>query len=518
MQFPSRKARVALLAGAATLGAAGTASASTADYSTTTNVLTITADAGAGPDVLECVGGVVKFNGNDPTRTPAAGGPTTGCAASVGLVVNGDAAANDLDLRGVTRADWAGLVAANAAPAIKLGDGDDQLRGTEFPDVINPGNGDDSVNGHDGADTMIWLPGEANDVMTGGDGVDTVVDEGGNGPEQFEIKPKATDPTRVDASRINNPFTLDIDAEKLLIKGNGGDDSITGLPGTADLIKVTYEGGDGNDALIGTDGNDVMNGGPGNDSLLGAKGNDTMNGGDNDDVMTWNPGEGTDVMNGDAGNDTAVDNGGNGVEHFIVTAQGQRVTATRDNLAPFFLDIGTTETLDLNANGGDDTVEVNKGLGALIKVDVNLGEGNDAIAARNGAVDVIDGAGGTDAATTDANDQVTNVERGGAAKKVAFVSKKLKVKGGKAKLRITCPAGGVGCKGKAAILRGKKVVGSIAIDMRPGQTKNYRIQLNQKTRVRLAKDADGKLKATARVRYAAGGATITSKKALKLVG
>ena len=30
------------------------------------------------------------------------------------------------------------------------------------------------------------------------------------------------------------------------------------------------------------------------------------------------------------------------------TAQGQRVTATRDNGAPFFLDIGTTETLDLN--------------------------------------------------------------------------------------------------------------------------------------------------------------------------
>ena len=102
MQFPSRKARVALLAGAATLGIAGTASASTADYSTDTNVLTITADAGAGPDVLECVGGTVKFNGADPTRDGAGAG-TTGCAASVNLVVNGDAAANDLDLRGVTR-------------------------------------------------------------------------------------------------------------------------------------------------------------------------------------------------------------------------------------------------------------------------------------------------------------------------------------------------------------------------------------------------------------------------------
>ena len=136
-----------------------------------------------------------------------------------------------------------------------------------------------------------------------------------------------------------------------------------------------------------------------------------MAGGDGDDSMIWNPGEGSDIMEGGAGTDTAVDNGGAGGEHFIVTAQGQRVTATRDNAAPFFLDIGTTETLDLNTNGGDDSVEVNGGLGALIKVDANLGDGNDTIKAQNGAVDVIDGAAGTDTATADANDQVANVER-----------------------------------------------------------------------------------------------------------
>ena len=239
--------------------------------------------------------------------------------------------------------------------------------------------------------------------------------------------------------------------------------------------------------------------------------------------MTWNPGEGTDVMNGDAGNDTAVDNGGAGVEHFIVSAQGQRVTATRDNLAPFFLDIGTTETLDLNANGGDDTVEVNGGLGALIKVDANLGDGNDTIKApqrrrrrhrRRGRH-----RHGHDRRERPGH-QRRERRRAAAARprRSPSLSKKLKVKGGKAKLRITCPAGGAACKGKAAILRGKKVVGSIAINMQPGQTKIYKIQLNRKTRIKLAKDADSKLAATARVRYAAGGKTITSKKALKLVG
>ena len=149
--------------------------------------------------------------------------------------------------------------------AITLGGGNDTVFGTEFADSIAPGNGDDTVHGNDGADTMIWRPGEASDVMTGGDGKDTVLDKGGNVDEQFVVKPKAGDPTRVDASRINNPFTLDIDAEKLVVNGNGGNDSITGNVGLAGLIKTEMNGGDGNDVLVGTDGDDIQRGGPGND-------------------------------------------------------------------------------------------------------------------------------------------------------------------------------------------------------------------------------------------------------------
>jgi len=518
MQFPSRKARVALLAGVATLGIAGTASASTADYSLATDVLTVTLD-GAGPDVLEC-DGTVKFNGADPTRDGQALG-TTACAASVNLVVvEGVDSANNLDLSDVTRADWVGL--ANAQPSIDMGDENDILVGTEFPDTIDPGDEDDTVRAGDGNDTIVWKPGFDSDVINGGDGVDLVQDVGAAADETFVAKPKDGDASRIDITRtIPAPFTLDIGGtENIEIQGNDGNDTITGNVGLAGLAKFTITGGNGNDALNGTDGNDTLDGGAGNDTIFGLRGNDKMVGGDGDDVMTWNPGEGTDTMDGDAGNDTAVDNGGAGNEHFIVSAQGARVTATRDNAAPFFLDIATTETLDLNTNAGDDSVEVNGGLGALIKVDANLGDGNDSIKARNAAVDVIDGAGGTDTATVDANDQVANVEtvdNGAAAAKVAFVSKKLKVKGGKAKLRITCPTGGTGCNGKAAILIKKKVVGSIAIKMTPGQTKNYRIQLNRKTRVKLAKDANGKIAATARVRYDANGTTITSKKKLKLV-
>jgi hypothetical protein len=526
MHFPSRRARVALLAGCATLGLAGTASASTAVYTTDTNQLQITVDGAPGTDAVTCdANGKVKFNGADPTRTPADGNTETGCAASVGLTVTEPdlttATANILDLRGVTRKEFTGLAASTTPFAINMGGGNDTVFGTEFADTITPGNGDDTVNGDDGADTLIWNPGQASDVMNGGDGKDTVVDNGGGVDEQFVVKPKDGDPSRVDASRINNPFTLDIDAEKLVVNGNGGNDSITGNIGVAGLIKTEMNGGDGNDVLVGTDGDDVLKGGAGNDSVSGARGNDDMAGDDGDDILVWNPGEGTDKFEGGAGNDIAQDNGGAAAEHFIVSANGARVTATRDNGAPFFLDIGTSETLDLNTGGGDDSVDVNNGLGALIKVDANLGDGNDSIKARNDSSQVIDGAAGTDTAQVDATDLVTNVEtidRGAAADKtkpkVAFKSKKLRVKGGKAKLKLKCPAGESVCNGKARILVGKKVVGSIAIKLAGGQTRSFEIPLKRTTRIALSKDKDKKLAATVKitVKDAAGNTGKASKK------
>jgi Ca2+-binding RTX toxin-like protein len=521
MQFPTRRARIALLAGCATLGFAGTANAATtANYDVTTKVLTVSVDGGDAL-VVDCVGGNVKVNGADPVRSNGDGQPTA-CANPLELIANSVAGNNTMDLRGVDDS-----FAALSKSTINGGTGEDTIFGTQKADTIDPGDLNDTVHAQDGNDTTIWNPGDDTDVMNGGDGVDTVLDVGGNGDETFEIKPNGE---RVSAARINNPFNLDIGGtEKLTVQGNGGNDTITGAVGLADLIKVTITGGDGNDVLTGGDGNDLVQGDAGNDAVLGARGNDDMQGGDGDDVLTWNPGEGTDKFEGGAGNDVAVDNGGAAAEHFVVSANGQRVTATRDNGAPFFLDMGTMETLDLNTGGGDDTVDVNGGLGALIKVDANLGDGNDRINARNDSAQIIDGAAGTDTAQVDATDQVTNVETldapaaggagAGAKPKVAFVSKALRVKGGKAILKVTCPAGATACNGKARILVKKKVVGSIAIKMAPGQTKTYRIQLKRKTRIALSKDADKKIAATVKIRAKdAAGVTAKSSKKLKLRG
>jgi hypothetical protein len=219
-----------------------------------------------------------------------------------------------------------------------------------------------------------------------------------------------------------------------------------------------------------------------------------------------------------------------------VSANGQRVTATRDSGAPFFLDIGTSETLDLNANGGDDSVDVNGGLAALIKVDVDLGDGNDSIKARNDSAELIDGGAGTDGAVVDATDVVSNVEAIDApavvtpppappavdakAPKASIESRRLKVAGGRAAVRFTVPADEDQVDARVRILRGGKVVGSLkAADLAGGESRTLKVALKRKTRVALAKAQGKKLRATVKVQLTdAAGNVATASAQLDLKG
>jgi Ca2+-binding RTX toxin-like protein len=95
------------------------------------------------------------------------------------------------------------------------------------------------------------------------------------------------------------------------------------------------------------------------------------------DRMIWNPGDDSDLFEGGDGNDTAEVNGGNGSETFTLTANGGRVRFDRVDPAPFTLDIGTTESLVLNANGGADNVTVGDLTGTdVTQVRIDLGQGD----------------------------------------------------------------------------------------------------------------------------------------------
>ena len=65
-----------------------------------------------------------------------------------------------------------------------------------------------------------------------------------------------------------------------LLRGNGGDDTITGGVGPD-----TINGGVANDSLVGGQGGDVILGGAGNDTMIGGKGRDLLYGQSGNDLL-----------------------------------------------------------------------------------------------------------------------------------------------------------------------------------------------------------------------------------------
>jgi Ca2+-binding RTX toxin-like protein len=175
---------------------------------------------------------------------------------------------------------------------------------------------------------------------------------------------------------------------KAIIFGGAGDDTITGGSGDDQLF-----GEAGNDTLFGKGGNDLLFGGAGDDTLTGGKGNDQVFGQAGDDRLIWNPGDGSALNEGGAGNDTVVVIGGNVSETFTTAANGNRVRFDRTSPAPFSLDIGTSENLIVNMNGGDDNFSAGNGLAGLIHLTVDGGDGNDTITGGDGDDTLIGGAG-----------------------------------------------------------------------------------------------------------------------------
>ncbi len=197
------------------------------------------------------------------------------------------------------------------------------------------------------------------------------------------------------------------------VYGQAGNDQISLDEANGALPAAKLFGGDGNDTLTGGSGNDLLFGQGGADTLLGKGGDDQLFGGDGNDTLTggagadqvfgeagndrmiWNPGDGSDLNEGGAGSDTAEVNGGNGSEVFSASANGTRVRFDRTSPAPFSLDIGTTENLVVNMNGGDDVFTGSNGLAPLIALTVDGGAGNDQITGGDGN-DVLRGGDGND--------------------------------------------------------------------------------------------------------------------------
>lgn len=138
-------------------------------------------------------------------------------------------------------------------------------------------------------------------------------------------------------------------ADRLVVNGQGGGDTLNASALKATGPALTLNGGLGADLLLGGEGNDLVNGGDGNDvALLGA----------GDDTFVWNPGDDSDVVEGQAGTDTLDFNGANVGENITLSANGGRALFSRD-IGTVAIDLNDTEIIRFDALGGADNIVVN---------------------------------------------------------------------------------------------------------------------------------------------------------------
>ena len=245
--------------------------------------------------------------------------------------------------------------------------GNDLFVGSEGDDLINGGDGNDTALMGAGDDTFVWNPGDDNDTLEGQDGFDKMLFNGSNAAEQITIsanggrvtffrdvanvvmdlndmevdrlqrarwrrqdhrkrhvghrchrgehQPRRLERARRRRSRHHHhqrrrmatmwswwrattaasrcsvwrrrstsPASRRIN-DRIVINTLAGDDVVEASGLGAGSIQLTADGGDGDDILVGGEGNDVLNGGAGDDVLIGGPGLDVLDGQPGDDVV-----------------------------------------------------------------------------------------------------------------------------------------------------------------------------------------------------------------------------------------
>ena len=179
--------------------------------------------------------------------------------------------------------------------------------------------------------------------------------------------------------------TMDDAGDLLKVDASGltGDDTLTFIGSAETTAAVSVTGGDGADSIVGSNANltNTISGGKGNDTIEGKAGVDSLSGGDNDDSFVYDSaaadatGAGETIA-GDGGTDRIVVAGGTtainfsddtitSIEILELTTNVAGVTNTQDqSLTMTNLQVDGFSTI--NANGGDDTVNVSASGGFLV--------------------------------------------------------------------------------------------------------------------------------------------------------
>ena len=256
-----------------------------------------------------------------------------------------------------------------------------------------------------------------------------------------------------------------LNAVPATLNGAGGNDKLQDFS----PAPRTLDGGEGNDVMFGSAGDDTMRGGNGNDEVDGEGGNDNVSGGDGDDKLYGDhfKAPGSDVVDGGPGFDRVIDdypvgegpvtvkldnvaNDGRAGENDnligIEQIEGPPGTYVGSDAAETFTVGATGQTSSVSGGGGNDTITT---LNGSDQVDGGPGDdrlvtgfdndnvtggpgrdtifsdatgsycgfyvctvpfGNDTVNARDGEADTIDCGVGADRAVLDAIDTHANCE------------------------------------------------------------------------------------------------------------
>ena len=318
------------------------------------------------------------------------------------------------------------------ADSIDGGDGDDTVYGGSGNDTLNGGSGNDLIDGQNGIDIvdggagddqLVWNgAADGKDTLSNSDGFDTVVVNGNGASNAFVVGKDAFNQLTVRESNATLVVTSSVTSVSinggtgddtitvgnltgvvptlLTITGGVGDDTLSAAGASIGSIRLSLDGGAGNDSITGSSGDDTLLGGDGDDIVSGGLGNDSLNGGAGQDRMTGDAGDdsldgsdGDDTLRGFDGNDSLL--GGDGNDYLISgkgndTASGD---AGADSITGDAGDdslFGGTGADTINGGDGADTIEGN---GESDSLTGDLG--NDLIRGGDGN-DTIDGGDGND--------------------------------------------------------------------------------------------------------------------------
>ncbi len=295
----------------------------------------------------------------------------------------------------VIATDSGGLTAVDAFTLAVTGGASGQtLIGTAAGEVLTGGAGDDTLDGRGGADRLVGNDGNdtfqyfADATWNAGYVAYNIGSPGNAGTgrtasivgknRSFEVFDGGAGDDVILGTAGNDAIFLDdgfsafqgAKAARIAgverIEGGAGNDVIDLTSNIYAYGNVTLDGGEDNDVLWASGGDDVLLGGAGNDDLFGGAGRDYLNGGAGNDTL--NGDRGNDLMEGSSGNDSLTD------------AYGNNLFYARDGIDA--LSGGEGRELFIGGGGNDSIIT---GAGADI-VSFNRGDGRDRIA-RSYALD-----------------------------------------------------------------------------------------------------------------------------------